>query len=387
MSTFPGLIEEIPGISVDRFDGKNFDSFAYFLSHYHVDHMQGLNYEFFAHLQQCNRYLYCSRISKIFLSSVYPEICIRELDLNERISVEYGDTSGTADILFVTCISAGHCPGSVMFLFERADKSILYTGDFRINSSDFAKIAPLHLHGGFKKPSPRKLTKVYLDTTFLDPDFATFPTRKDSISVMCDVIANWLATGPRNIVILECSANYGPEFLFMELSRFFSKPIHVKRNVYNNYCRIPDLSCHITNDPSTPIHACMSKREARWGLKCRPDVLKKHTLTVVPSTCKWKGKDTSVIGTWDDVRERTFNLCFSMHSSFEELKAFVQYFKPDEIFPCVCPKHLERYIYDLLEEIKRKPEEEKKDVVQEDEKYTLQVLKHKDIDKSWMKDY
>lgn len=33
--------------------------------------------------------------------------------------------------LSVTAIPAGHCPGSVMLLFEQRDKRVLYTGDFR----------------------------------------------------------------------------------------------------------------------------------------------------------------------------------------------------------------------------------------------------------------
>lgn len=33
--------------------------------------------------------------------------------------------------LSVTAIPAGHCPGSIMLLFEKDDKRILYTGDFR----------------------------------------------------------------------------------------------------------------------------------------------------------------------------------------------------------------------------------------------------------------
>lgn len=379
MSTFLGFIEEIPGISVDRFDGENLNSSAYFLSHCHTDHMQGLNYEFFAHLQRCNNYLYCSPVSQLFLSNVHPETCVKSLVLHERVSVEYKNENGATDVLFVTCLNAGHCPGSVMFLFEKADKLILYTGDFRINPADFSKIIPLHFRSG-SELLPKKLTKVYLDTTFLNLSFATFPTRKESITIMCNVIKDWLMRSSKNVVILECSALYGPEFLFMELSKFFGKPIHVKTKVYSNYCRIQELRCHITIDQyATPIHACMDKRE-RSGLKCRPDILKDDILTIVPSVLKWKGKDTSVIGEWDNVRERTYNLCYSTHSSFNELEAFIKYFKPEETFPCVCPKDSEQNIYYLLKEIERKLKKEKKNV-EHNEKYTLQILKQKDLDK------
>lgn len=386
MSTFLGFIEEIPGISVDRFDGENLGSSAYFLSHYHTDHMHGLHNEFFVHLQQFNKYLYCSPISKAFLSATYPVIHVKDIVFDKRFFVKYINESGVTDDLFVTCISAGHCPGSVMFLFEKADELILYTGDFRIHPFDFAKIVSLHFHSGFKI-LPKTLTKVYLDTTFLNPNFATFPMRKESMSMMCDIIKKWLEKSPRNVVVLECSATYGSEFLFMELSKFFKTPIHVKNNVYPNYCRLPDLISHITNNQySTPIHACMSKKE-RSSLRCRPDILKENILTIVPSAYKWERKDTSVIGAWDEVRENTFNVCYSMHSSFEELKAFIQYFKPKSIFPCVCPKHLEQNIHYLLKEINRAPEKKKEDITEDCEKYSLQVLKHKDIDKPWAKDY
>lgn len=43
MSTFNGFIEEISGISVDRFTELNFQSKLFFLSHCHADHMIGLS--------------------------------------------------------------------------------------------------------------------------------------------------------------------------------------------------------------------------------------------------------------------------------------------------------------------------------------------------------
>ncbi|EFN76517.1 protein artemis [Harpegnathos saltator] len=387
MSTFLGFVEEIPGISVDRFDGENLSSSAYFLSHCHTDHMIGLNHEFFAHLQQFDKYLYCSSISKQILNANCPNMYVKDIEVDKRVAVEYKNGSGETDILFVTCISAGHCPGSVMFLFERDDKLILYTGDFRINSLDLPKLRSLHFRSG-SKVLPKKLTKVYLDTTFFNPNFATFPTRKESVSMICNIIKNWLTKSPRHAVILECSALYGSEFLFMELSKFLNIPVHVRNIVFPNLCRISDLRPHVTTDPyATPIHACMGKMECGLGLmKCRSDIPQENVLTIVASAYKWEGKDTSVIGAWDSAKERTFNICYSTHSSFEELQAFIQYFKPEDIFPCVCPKNLEQIIFMRLKEIKRKLKEEKK-VVEENEKYLSQVLKHKDMDKSWTKNY
>lgn len=354
MSTFLGLIEEIPGVSVDRFDGENLNSSVYFLSHCHTDHMQGLSDTFFENLKQYNKYLYCSRISKVFLESKYhdTQTCVKDIDICEKILIEYINKD-EIDTLFVTCIPAGHCPGSVMFLFERMYKLILYTGDFRINPRDYEKLKPLHNSVG-NKMLPKKFTKIYLDTTFLDPDFAFLPTRKESINVMCKVVKKWLEESPRNVVVLECSALYGSEFLYVELSKSLNISIHVKDSVHESYCRIPDLARHITNNPlTTRIHACMGKFD-RSGLECRTDVLDKDILTIVPSVQKWKGKDTSIVGDWDSARNRTFNVCYSTHASFDELQKFIHYFEPEKVYPCVCPEKVKYKIFRLLNEIKNK---------------------------------
>lgn len=375
MSTFLGLIEEIPGISVDRFDGENLNSFAYFLSHCHTDHMEGLSHMFFEDLKRYNKYLYCSPISKVLLEAKYcnVETCVKDIAINEKVLIEYksiGDKK--TNVLFVTCISAGHCPGSVMFLFEKMDKLILYTGDFRINPRDYGKLGPLHYRKDFTT-FPKKFAKVYLDTTFLDSNFAFLPTRKDSINVMCKVVKKWLEESPRNVVVLECSALYGSEFLYMELSKSLNVFTHVKDHVYEGYCRIPDLARHITNNPfAARIHACMSKLD-RSGLKCRTDILEKNILTIVPSVQKWKTKDKSIVGEWDCTRDKTYNVCYSTHASCDELEKFIQYFNPEEIYPCVCPKDKEekKEMYHLLNKIKSKVKKEKGVAIENYKKYTL----------------
>ncbi|XP_018365502.1 PREDICTED: protein artemis [Trachymyrmex cornetzi] len=359
MSTFVGLIKEIPGISVDRFNRENMNSSVYFLSHCHIDHMQGLDITFFDHLKQYNKYLYCSRISKVFLENKYcqnlrnVETYVKDIEVDKKVCIEYRSNynSEETDILFVTFTSAGHCPGSVMFIFEKMNKLILYTGDFRINPHDYRKIKSLNCNN-----FPKKFDNVYLDTTFLSHDFTYLPTRIESISVMSKVVKEWLDESPRKVVILECSALYGSEFLYMELSKSLKTRIHVQDYVYKSYMRIPELACHVTNNSlDARIHACMSKYVCmnRPGLQCRTNVLQQDILTIVPSVIKWKKRDKSVVGEWDESSERTFNVCYSTHASFDELRKFIQYFKPKQIHPCVCEENEQDTINRLLDEIRR----------------------------------
>ncbi|XP_012221117.1 protein artemis isoform X2 [Linepithema humile] len=389
MSTFLGFIEEIPGISVDRFNEKNCDSSIYFLSHCHTDHMQGLTNQFFKHLQQCNRYLYCSEISKTFLQAKYryTDTCVKHIDIDKKELLEYKsdmNKNDNVDVLYVTCISAGHCPGSVMFLFEKTDKLILYTGDFRLDPRSYKDIVPLHFQRNFNE-FPRKLAQIYLDTTFLDPNYTFLPSRKESIRAICKVTTKWLKDNSKNIVVLECPALYGYESIYIELSKALNECIHIKDFVSENYYSIPHLARYVTNDPQTRIHACTNKNE-RSGLKCR-SIPEENILFIVPSVLQWEKKDASVIEEWNNARERTYNVCFSTHASFDELKKFILYFKPEKIHPCVCPPGFERKIYSLLNEIQSKIGKEK-NVVQNCENYTLQILEQVEVtNKQWIKHY
>ncbi|XP_076173065.1 DNA cross-link repair protein snm1 [Ptiloglossa arizonensis] len=361
MSTFLGLIKEIPGILVDCFDNEilTSSSYIFFLSHCHTDHMKGLSNTFFEYLYKSNKYLYCSPITKALLESKFSfqNYCVKEIDINAPTVIEYELQNKEKILISVTCIPAGHCLGSIMFMFEINNMSILYTGDFRINPIDFPKLKGLHYYE-YSRLLPRTFTKIYLDTTFLNYDFPCFPTRKESLDKMSDVIKHWIHEDPRNVVILECSATYGSEFLFVELSKILNMKIHVKDNVYRSYCRIQQLCNHITNDPSiTPIHACTPKISSSY-LMCRPDVHNVHIMTIIPSAMKWRKKDTSVVGEWDKVKDRTFNVCYSMHSSLNELKAFIQYFNALEIYACVVRPEEKKEMYCLLDKIRKKSDKQ-----------------------------
>lgn len=343
MSTFLGLIEEIPGISIDRFDGDNLNSSAFFLSHCHTDHMEGLNYNFFHSLKRKNSFLYCSHITKLIITNMFPKFdpyilqrYLIELNIDELKVINYVHCDTQISIT-VTCVPSGHCPGSVMFLLNFRDKQILYTGDFRISIEDISKLKSLH-HTTSSQRLPLQIDKIYLDTTFLNLDFRILPSRLDSSKKLAAVVKEWVEKDPKNVVILEISAKYGSEFLYMELSKMLNKRIHVKDNVYRDYSRLDILANHVTDIPeSTSIHACMSKSASKnqLGLQCRPDVVQNNILTIIPSVMRWAGKDTSRIIEYDSIREQTINVCYSTHSSYSEIEAFIQYFNPTEVFACV----------------------------------------------------
>ncbi|XP_008548658.1 protein artemis isoform X1 [Microplitis demolitor] len=351
MSTFGGLIEEIPGISVDRFDGENLKSSIFFLSHCHTDHMKGLLYTegqyFIDKLLKHKQYLYCTPVSKKILEYKLSKFgsdaeFIKTIDCCSPVIVDY-TVDNNKFYLTVTCIPAGHCPGSVMFLFENEKTSVLYTGDFRIGSSDLSKLKPLH-NDVNNIMIPKKFDSIYIDTTFFNPINKFFPSRRDSVKEICRVANDWIRQDVNNIVVLECSAHYGPEYLFIELSNALNLRIHVKNKVYESYTFVPELSKCVTNDPqSTPIHACMNKlnRYSNVVLECRRNVEFKSVITIVPSVFRWKDKDvTKGITEWDGCNNK-FNVCYSCHSSYDELVDFINYFKPNKLYPCVVPKEIE----------------------------------------------
>jgi hypothetical protein len=86
----------------------------------------------------------------------------------------------------VALIDANHCPGSVLFLFivERPNGIIvrhLHTGDFRA--------APrMCLHPLIKQPDNPPINCLYLDTTYLGPQYA-FPAQEECIQAVCDLVS------------------------------------------------------------------------------------------------------------------------------------------------------------------------------------------------------
>lgn len=95
----------------------------------------------------------------------------------------------------VALIDANHCPGSVLFLFVVDKKRHLHTGDFRA--------APrMCLHPLIKQPENPPISCLYLDTTYLSPQYA-FPAQEECIEAVCDVVKKELTPKVKKPSLLE----------------------------------------------------------------------------------------------------------------------------------------------------------------------------------------
>nr|XP_045730327.1 protein artemis isoform X2 [Mirounga angustirostris] len=282
MSSFMGQMAEYPTISIDRFDRENLKARAYFLSHCHKDHMKGLRAPTLKRRLECSLKvcLYCSPVTKELLltSPKYKfwEKRIISIEIETPTQIPLVDeASGEKEEVVVTLLPAGHCPGSVMFLFQGNNGTVLYTGDFRLAKGEASRMELLHSGGRVKD-----IQSVYLDTTFCDPKFYQIPSREECLSGVVELVRSWITRSPYHVVWLNCKAAYG----FM----------------WTNW---------------TCLETCrtffiISQRTV--GLRSMPVAIRR-------------------------TGESSYRACFSFHSSYSEIKDFLSYICPVNVYPNVIP--------------------------------------------------
>ncbi|XP_024068679.1 protein artemis isoform X2 [Terrapene carolina triunguis] len=261
MSSFGGRMREYPWLSIDRFDRENLRARAYFLSHCHKDHMKGLRAPSLKRRLECSLkvHLYCSPVTKELLltSPKYKfwenRIVALEVETPTQISL-LDEASGEKEDIVVTLLPAGHCPGSVMFLFQGQNGTVLYTGDFRLAKGEAARMELLHSGTRVKD-----IQSVYLDTTFCDPRFYQIPSREECLNGILELVRSWITLSRYHVVWLNCKAAYGYEYLFTNLSEELGVKVHV--NKLDMFKNMPEILYHITTDRHTQIHACRHPRD------------------------------------------------------------------------------------------------------------------------------
>ncbi|XP_060931723.1 protein artemis [Limanda limanda] len=343
MSSFTGRMKEYPALSLDRFDRDNIFSRAYFLSHCHKDHMKGLKGPLLKRKLQFSRTvrLYCSFVTKELLLSnpkyqFWAQFIVPlELESPTQISL-VDEASGEKEELVVTLLPAGHCPGSVMFLFEGSQGNVLYTGDFRFAVGDASRMELLHSGSRVKD-----IQSIYLDSTFYDSRFYQIPTREVCLNGISELIGNWITQSSYHVVWLNCRAAYGYEYLFTNLGETFNTQIHVKN--LEMFKKMPEILSYVTTDRRTQIHACRHPKAEEYlqgnRLPCgctAGDGTRLQIISIKPSTM-WFGERTRKTKVIIKTGAFSYRACFSFHSSYAELKDFLTYLQPVNIHPSVIP--------------------------------------------------
>ncbi|RVE44479.1 hypothetical protein evm_010883 [Chilo suppressalis] len=328
-SSFDGVISEIPGIAVDNFENAN--KRAYFLSHCHRDHTQGLSsLNLLRHLREDNVHIYTSEVSSAIISSTADFAAVKEyvvpLSLGTK-TVKLEETEQHKEsYIQVTTIPAGHCFGSVMFLFKTLNKTILFTGDFRISLNDVSKLGQLHDRNG----DPINIDRMYVDTTFFNAKYENFPKRSECVNSALVEIKNWLESSKDNYVALHPSARFGYEFVFNEIFEQLGMKVYVGGD-WTLYRLFPKEVPGVTDDPTvTRIHSC-SNRNDRHLHRCLPyDTSNKSYLYVHLSAMKWDNFSIEDM-TFQRISENRIDICFPTHCSRSELVNFVSYFSPKQV--------------------------------------------------------
>nr|GLL16710.1 uncharacterized protein LOC109163475 isoform X1 [Ipomoea trifida] len=311
----------IPGtpFRVDAFKYLRRDCSHWFLTHFHADHYQGLTKSF------CHGKIYCSSVTAklVNMKIGIPWDNIKILPLNQRINIAGID---------VTCFDANHCPGAIIILFEPSNgKAVLHTGDFRF-CDEMMEIPSFQ---------PCKIHTLILDTTYCNPQYE-FPKQDAVIQFVIEAIQAE-AFNPRTLFLIG-SYTIGKERLFVEIARALRKKIYVTAAKLRilQCLGFPDedMQFFTLNEQESHIHVVPLWTLANFKRlnHISNQYMGRYSLIVAFSPTGWslgKGKKKTPGKRWQQGTIIRYEVPYSEHSSFSELKKFVKFISPANIIPSV----------------------------------------------------
>ncbi|VFQ60363.1 unnamed protein product [Cuscuta campestris] len=312
-------------ISVDRWA---IGSQAYFLTHLHADHTQGLSPSW------RRGPLFCSRVSAKLFPSKFPGFdlsLLRVVDIGRWHSLSIASpSSDSASTVHFLAVDAYHCP--VMYLFRGEFGYMLYTGDFRWEAmSDRALIGRAMLLNALKDVN---LDYLYLDNTYCNPAYA-FPSRE----VAAKQIVNIIESHPKHDIVIAIDS-LGKENLLAYISRVLNIKIWVWPERLQTMHLLGFHDIFTTKTSLTRVRAIPRYSfsiETLEGLnRMRP------TIGIMPSGLPWVAKNDKgnnhplgppVIdpNIFKKYHQYIYTVPYSDHSCFSELKDFVKLLKPVDI--------------------------------------------------------
>ncbi|XP_002516164.2 uncharacterized protein LOC8258611 [Ricinus communis] len=311
----------IPGtpFRVDAFKYLRGDCSHWFLTHFHMDHYQGLTRSF------CHGKIYCSLITArlVNMKIGIPWDRLQVLPLNKKISIAGVD---------VTCLDANHCPGSIIVLFEPPNgKVVLHTGDFRFceNMASMTALQMCRIH------------TLILDTTYCNPQY-DFPKQEAVIQFVIEAIQAE-SFNPKTLFLIG-SYTIGKERLFLEVARVLRRKVYVTAAKFRLLESLgfskEAMQWFTLNEHESQIHVV-----PMWTLasfKRLKHISNQYASRFSPivsfSPTGWtfgKGKKKSPGRRWQQGTIIRYEVPYSEHCSFTELREFVKFVSPEKIIPSV----------------------------------------------------
>lgn len=313
--------KKIPGtkLVVDAFRYGPIEGItAYFLTHFHSDHYGGLT-------KHSTLPIFCNKITGNLVKSKLkiPEQYVHILPMNTEVTVE-----GVKVIL----LDANHCPGAAMLLLILPDgQRILHTGDFRADPSMET----------YPELLSCSIQTLYLDTTYCSPEY-TFPKQQEVINYAANTAFELVTLNPRTLVVCG-SYSVGKEKVFLALADVLGSKVCLSRDKFNTMCCLEseEVKQRITTDwKSAQVHVLPMMQ---LNVKKLQDHLARFTakydklVAFKPTGWTFSQQVESVedIEPYVNGNISIYGIPYSEHSSFLELKRFVQWLKPMKIIPTV----------------------------------------------------
>ncbi|XP_072311843.1 DNA cross-link repair 1A protein [Eucyclogobius newberryi] len=315
---------------------------TYFLTHFHSDHYGGLN-------KNSTLPIYCNKITGNLVKCKLrvPEQYVHILPMNTEVTVE-----GVRVIL----LEANHCPGAAMLLFFLPDgQTVLHTGDFRADSS--MEVYPELLSC--------RVQTLYLDTTYCSPEY-TFPKQEEVINYAVHTASELVTLNPRTLVVCG-SYSVGKEKVFLALADVLGSKVCLSRDKFNTMCCLEseEVKRRVTTDwKLAQVHVLPMMQ---LSFKKLQDHLARFSanydklVAFKPTGWTFSQQVESVedIKPYVNGNISIYGIPYSEHSSFLELKRFVQWLKPLKIIPTVnngrweTRKNMEKCFSEWLKETSR----------------------------------
>ncbi|KNC98431.1 uncharacterized protein SPPG_06135 [Spizellomyces punctatus DAOM BR117] len=397
--------KRIPDTSfaVDAFKYKT-PEFTYFLSHFHQDHYGGItkNWTFGP--------IHCSPITAKLLAHVLqvPSEYIKALPIDEPFDLGNGHT--------VRLLDANHCPGAVVFVFDGNGRRVVHCGDFRYRD-EMRDWPGWKDAAGEVLP----VEDVMLDTTYCNPRFK-FPKQDTITEAIGDLIlrqvnsdkattyATLTADSPNNnnnkslwdhastlspprrrkTLFVVATYTIGKEKVLQAISdKCDGLPVYVtpeKREILA-LLELEYAGIFVTDPKMSPIHVVswgMLGEMAPGGWKFLPnwsfaqqylDWMNSlivdasdhytHLTGIVPTGWTWEFQrqhgTSSVFHNQTKTGQEHLNMYevpYSEHSNFEELRSFIEFLRPARVIPTVVGKsrneeRLAAYFRDLVDAKRR----------------------------------